>query len=223
MSQVVWDKDTLDSFVQQAKMERELSPIPYGTRVLLRGLIAKPELNGQCGVVVGFDTDLIRCKVELDTESGKAKPRVVKARPENLHVVGEDEEGKGRGAFVPPTFLPARKNTNKKGLENMIGNVMAQRRSELEGEGQDGAGGGDQGGGEGGAAEGGEGGGSSSCAPPPQDHPNADAVEFSRVFLKSTVGQKGADVLEQIKAMTGFKNVEMIPQGDPGKKFPHHS
>ena len=47
MSQVVWDKDTLDSFVQQAKTERELSPIPYGTRVLLRGLIAKPELNGQ--------------------------------------------------------------------------------------------------------------------------------------------------------------------------------
>jgi hypothetical protein len=41
--------------------------------------------------------------------------------------------------------------------------------------------------------------------------------EFSRskVKVKSTVGQKGADAVEQIKAKTGLENVATIPEGAP--------
>ena len=40
---------------------------------------------------------------------------------------------------------------------------------------------------------------------------NKETVEF----LKSTVGQKGAAVVEQIKAKTGLENVATFPQGAP--------
>ena len=46
------------------------SPIPVGTRVELYGLKAKPELNGQRGVVVGFKAASGRYKVELEDGRG---------------------------------------------------------------------------------------------------------------------------------------------------------
>ena len=52
------------------------SPIPIGTRVELHGLKAKPELNGQRGVVVGFDAASGRCKVELEDGRGPFKLKV---------------------------------------------------------------------------------------------------------------------------------------------------
>ena len=52
------------------------SPIPIGTRVELHGLKAKPELNGQRGVVVGFDAASGRCKVKLEDGRGPFKLKV---------------------------------------------------------------------------------------------------------------------------------------------------
>ena len=52
------------------------SPIPIGTRVELHGLKAKPELNGQRGVVAGFDAASGRCKVELEDGRGPFKLKV---------------------------------------------------------------------------------------------------------------------------------------------------
>jgi TPR repeat protein len=49
------------------------SPIPIGTRVELRGLKGKPELNGQRGVVVSFDAASGRCKVKLEDGGGPFK------------------------------------------------------------------------------------------------------------------------------------------------------
>ena len=49
------------------------SPIPIGTRVELHGLKAKPELNGQRGVVAGFDAASGRCKVKLEDGRGPFK------------------------------------------------------------------------------------------------------------------------------------------------------
>ena len=51
-------------------------PIPIGTRVELHGLKAKPELNGQRGVVEGFDAASGRCKVKLEDGRGPFKLRV---------------------------------------------------------------------------------------------------------------------------------------------------
>ena len=52
------------------------SPIPIGTRVELHGLKAKPELNGQRGVVEGFDAASGRCKVKLEDGRGPFKLKV---------------------------------------------------------------------------------------------------------------------------------------------------
>ena len=52
------------------------SPISIGTRVELHGLKAKPELNGQRGVVAGFDAASGRCKVELEDGRGPFKLKV---------------------------------------------------------------------------------------------------------------------------------------------------
>ena len=43
--------------VEKESLERELTPIPFGTRVRLRGLRTKPELNGQPGIIIGYDVD----------------------------------------------------------------------------------------------------------------------------------------------------------------------
>jgi hypothetical protein len=100
--------------VEKESLERELTPIPFGTRVRLRGLRTKPELNGQPGIIIGYDVDLMRCKVGMlvpDGESGKSKTKAVNAKPDNLEVVerGEDEEGEagesplaGGKVWIPP-------------------------------------------------------------------------------------------------------------------------
>ena len=49
------------------------SPISIGTRVELHGLKAKPELNGQRGVVAGFDAASGRGKVKLEDGRGPFK------------------------------------------------------------------------------------------------------------------------------------------------------
>ena len=56
--------------------------ISKGTRVELRGLQAKPELNGRRGVVVKFVSSSRRCRVELD-EDGEA----FSLKAENLLVI----------------------------------------------------------------------------------------------------------------------------------------
>ena len=56
-------------------------PIPIGSRVELRDLQRKPELNGRRGVVVGFDVCSGRCVVEVDDES-RLGP--LKLKPENV-------------------------------------------------------------------------------------------------------------------------------------------
>ena len=53
--------------------------IPIGTNVQLRGLQAKPELNGQRGVVTAFVASTGRCSVQL--ENGRGPYNI---KPENL-------------------------------------------------------------------------------------------------------------------------------------------
>ena len=55
---------------------------PPGTHVELRCLQAKPELNGQRGVVTGFDASSGRCSVQLEDGRGPYK-----IKPENLEGV----------------------------------------------------------------------------------------------------------------------------------------
>ena len=57
--------------------------IPIGARVELRGLQAKPELNGRRGVVVKFVSSTERYRVQLDGEGG----REFSLKAENLLVV----------------------------------------------------------------------------------------------------------------------------------------
>ena len=63
--------------------------IPIGTDVHLRGLQAKPELNGQRGVVTGFDASTGRCSVQLKDGRG---PFSIK--PGNLAKVTGEEKTK---------------------------------------------------------------------------------------------------------------------------------
>ena len=63
--------------VEKESLERELTPIPFGTRVRLRGLRTKPELNGQPGIIIGYDVDLMRCKVGMLVPDGVAPVALV--------------------------------------------------------------------------------------------------------------------------------------------------
>ena len=57
-------------------------PIPIGTRVELRGLKAKPGLNGSRGVVTGFVASIGRCKVQLDDAADE-----VTVKPGNMKLL----------------------------------------------------------------------------------------------------------------------------------------
>ena len=59
------------------------SPIPIGTRVELHGLKARPQLNGQCGIVVGYLETSGRCTVSLGSSGGETKTKK-NLKPENL-------------------------------------------------------------------------------------------------------------------------------------------
>ena len=77
---------------QAAAAEAEAAaaaPIPIATTVHLCGLQAKPELNGQRGVVTDFDASSGRCSVQLEDGRGPYK-----IKPENLEMVTEKREKK---------------------------------------------------------------------------------------------------------------------------------
>ena len=59
-----------------------LQPVSAATTVRMRGLQAKPELNGQRGVVTDFDASSGRCSVQLEDGRGPYK-----IKPENLEEV----------------------------------------------------------------------------------------------------------------------------------------
>ena len=59
------------------------SPIPIGTRVKLHGLKAKPQLNGQYGIVVGYVASSGRCTVVLEGARGERETKM-SIKPENL-------------------------------------------------------------------------------------------------------------------------------------------
>jgi len=59
------------------------SPVPIGTRVELHGLKAKPQLNGQYGIVVGYVATSGRCTVSLENSGGETKTKK-NLKPENL-------------------------------------------------------------------------------------------------------------------------------------------
>ena len=56
------------------------STIPIGTTVQLRGHKSKPELNGQRGVVTGFDASSGRCSVQLEDGRGPYKIKLENLR-----------------------------------------------------------------------------------------------------------------------------------------------
>ena len=51
-------------------------PVPIGARVELHGLKAKPQLNGQYGVVVCYAALSARCTVALKGDSGETKMNI---------------------------------------------------------------------------------------------------------------------------------------------------
>ena len=75
-----------------------------GTRVRLVGLTNRPELNGQCGEVLSWDSASGRAGVKLDNEAA----RPIKVKPANLQPVGgEDDPGVGApDDSTPATFHP---------------------------------------------------------------------------------------------------------------------
>ena len=82
-------------------------PIPIGTNVQLRGLQAKPELNGQRGVVTGFEASTGRCSVQLEDGRGTT----YSLKPENLDV---EEEGATEKKTEKTAEAKTEKKTKKK-------------------------------------------------------------------------------------------------------------
>ena len=73
------------------------STIPTGTRVELHGLKAKPELNGQRGVVAGFDAASGRCKVKLEDGRGPFKLKVENLKRTAMTTTTKKKEKKKGG------------------------------------------------------------------------------------------------------------------------------
>ena len=59
------------------------SPVPIGTRVELHGLKAKPQLNGQYGIVVGYVASSGRFTVVVEGARGETETKM-SIKPENL-------------------------------------------------------------------------------------------------------------------------------------------
>ena len=74
--------EVIDGLLKVAAAESPLAPIAIGTKVELCSIKAKPELNGQRGVVVKHIAESGRCRVQLDNGAGEFN---VKA--ESLRVV----------------------------------------------------------------------------------------------------------------------------------------
>ena len=51
-------------------------PVPIGTHVELHGLKAKPQLNGQYGIVVGYVASSSRCTVALEGARGETETKM---------------------------------------------------------------------------------------------------------------------------------------------------
>ena len=54
--------------VKLMRNKKEETPL-LGSRVVINGLVAMPELNGRTGTAVSFDDDKGRCSIELDDTS----------------------------------------------------------------------------------------------------------------------------------------------------------
>ena len=78
------------------------STIPIGTTVELRGLQAKPELNGQRGVVTEFIASTGRCSVQMESggEPLSIKPHNMKAPSSSSSSSSVSNDGHGEGGGV---------------------------------------------------------------------------------------------------------------------------
>ena len=89
--------------VQRQQQAAAPLPIPIATSVRLLGLQSKPELNGQRGVVTGFDVSTRRCSVQL--EDGRGPFSIKPANLAKVVVATSKSKDKKKTA----------KNKNKKG------------------------------------------------------------------------------------------------------------
>lgn len=71
------------------RAQAESSPPEVGCRVLLQGLVAKPELNDAAGQVVGFDATAGRFAVKLSSPPSAVllQPEGVRVQPRNMTVL----------------------------------------------------------------------------------------------------------------------------------------
>ena len=73
---------------QQMEMKPASLVLRCGTKVTLMGLTGAPELSGQTGVVLGWDSEAGRYVVRMNSQrAGVGKHKKEKVRPENCIAV----------------------------------------------------------------------------------------------------------------------------------------
>ena len=80
--------EPIDKCIEPSGTNANLNGIGIGDGVVIQGLVKRPELNSQSGVVKALSQELGRVVVELDECDGGA-PAAVKVKPSNVEVAEE--------------------------------------------------------------------------------------------------------------------------------------
>mmetsp|Transcript_75584 Transcript_75584/g.210000 ORF Transcript_75584/g.210000 Transcript_75584/m.210000 type:complete len:759 (-) Transcript_75584:146-2422(-) len=112
--------------------------LPDGTRVVLKGLQSRADLNGKGGTIVSWDYSLQRYTVELERPEAKKESEALPSNPDLLQhddyddADAEEEEGKAE-LDIPKKLMLLPKNAQvdldpaKKKLENLVKDWNAWR------------------------------------------------------------------------------------------------
>mmetsp|Transcript_21390 Transcript_21390/g.47393 ORF Transcript_21390/g.47393 Transcript_21390/m.47393 type:complete len:768 (+) Transcript_21390:174-2477(+) len=111
--------------------------LPDGTRIVLKELKARPDLNGKAGIITGWDYTLRRYNVELERQEAKKDTSDAPANPDLLNlgdVSDAEEEEEKEGLAIPKKLVLMPKNAQvdmepaRKKLEELVKSWNAWRQ-----------------------------------------------------------------------------------------------
>ncbi len=102
-----WAREILEDPARAALHFLALRPVPDGSRVVLRGLVRRPELNGSSGLAWTFDGQRVRVLLDTGTEVSVKPSCVILAPPPTSAWASWAPSGASAGASGPGAWARA--------------------------------------------------------------------------------------------------------------------